>query len=279
MHNPLRSEAEMFRVVVIVGFAAAPVIALGLIAGPEWGAIMLAVEVGMGIGLMWRALRGSDPHTAAVTSSDDEVRRILVVANETVTGKALLSEIHGRCAGRPSEVMVIVPALPGSRLEHLAHDVDAALAEARERLDASLRAMARRRDRGARRGRGPSRPQRGDRGRASGLRGRRGDRLDPPAGALEVAGAGGGRARPGGDPAAGLPRGRRPRGRGGDADRGLIRSAGREPAYLPPTLSSKYWTRPWRSFGESLVSKSWGMTLGWKPWAISELGSTICFSM
>jgi hypothetical protein len=142
MHNPLRSEAEMFRVVVIVGVAAAPVIALGLIAGPEWGAIMLAVEAGVGIGLMWRALRGSDPHTAAVASSDDEVRRILVVANETVTGKALLSEIHGRCADRPSEVMVIVPALPGSRLEHLAHDVDAALAEARERLDASLRAMA-----------------------------------------------------------------------------------------------------------------------------------------
>ena len=44
MHNPLRSETEMFRVVVIVGIAAAPIVALGLIAGPEWGAILLAIE-------------------------------------------------------------------------------------------------------------------------------------------------------------------------------------------------------------------------------------------
>lgn len=141
MHNPLRSEAEMFRVVVIVGIAAAPVIALGLIVGPEWGVIALAVELAFGVGFMWRALRGSEPHTASVASSDDDVRRILVVANETVTGRALLAEIRSRSGDRPSEVMVVVPALPATRLEHLAHDVDATLAEARERLDASLRAM------------------------------------------------------------------------------------------------------------------------------------------
>lgn len=142
MHNPLRSEAEMFRVVLIVGVAAAPVIALGLIAGPEWGAILLAAELVVAVGLMWRTMRGSEPHTADVASSDDDVRRILVVANETVAGRALLAEIRSRSADTPSEVMVVVPALTASRLEHLAHDVDAALAEARQRLDASLRAMA-----------------------------------------------------------------------------------------------------------------------------------------
>ena len=142
MHNPLRSEAEMFRVVVIVGIAAAPVIAIGLIAGPGWGAITLAVEVAIGLALVWRGLRGTEPHTATVASSDDDVRRILVVANETVAGQALLSELRSRSVGGPSEVMVIVPALPASRLEHLAHDVDDCLAEARRRLDSSLRAMA-----------------------------------------------------------------------------------------------------------------------------------------
>lgn len=142
MHNPLRSEAEMFRVVVIVGIAAIPVIALGLIAGPAWGAVALGVELGIGIGLIWRGARGSEPHVAEVAASDDDVHRVLVVANETVAGRALLDAIRGRTEGRPSEVFVVVPALTSSRLEHLAHDVDGAIAEARERLDRSLETMA-----------------------------------------------------------------------------------------------------------------------------------------
>jgi GABA permease len=131
----------MFRVVVIVGIAAAPVVAVGLIAGPEWGALLLALEVGIGIGVLWRSSRGTEPHTAAVATADDDAHRILVVANQTVAGQALLEEIQRRCAGRPNEVFVVVPALPGSRLEHLAHDVDAAIAEAQARLERSLEAM------------------------------------------------------------------------------------------------------------------------------------------
>lgn len=142
MHNPLRSEAEMFRVVLIVGIAAAPVIALALIFGPEWGAILLAIEIGVGAWLGWRSLRGTEPHTAEVADSDDTVHRVLVVANETVAGEALLSELRRRTRGRRSEVMVVVPALASSRLRHLSHDVDGAIAEARERLDRSLEAMA-----------------------------------------------------------------------------------------------------------------------------------------
>ena len=131
----------MFRVVVIVGVAAAPVIAVGLITEPVYAAILLGVEVGIGIGLLWRSSRGSEPHTAAVATSDDETHRVLVVANQTVAGRALLEEILVRCRGRSSEVFVVVPALPHSRLEHLAHDVDGVLAEARERLGRSLAAM------------------------------------------------------------------------------------------------------------------------------------------
>lgn len=142
MHNPLRSEAEMFRVVVIVGIAAAPVIAIGLLTEPVYAAILLALEVGIGIGLLWRTSRGSEPHTAAVAEAPDETHRVLVVANQTVGGRALLDEIRGRCEGRRSEVFVVVPALPGSRLEHLAHDVDRAIEEARERLGRSLETMS-----------------------------------------------------------------------------------------------------------------------------------------
>lgn len=141
MHNPLRSEAEMFRLVVIIGVAAVPVIALGLIAGPEWGLVVLGLELGIGIGLIWRGSKGTLPHEAEVAHDDDDVHRILVVANQTVAGRSLLNEIKAHHEGRETEILVVVPALPHTRLEHLAHDVDSAIAEARTRLDESLAAM------------------------------------------------------------------------------------------------------------------------------------------
>src|SRR5918999_741418 len=104
MHNPLRSEREMFRVVVIVGVALGAVIALGLISATA-GAILLAV------------------------------------ANQTVGGRALLDEVKNHCRGRKCEVRVVVPALTRSYLEHWSSDVDGAIAEAQRRLDVSLRAM------------------------------------------------------------------------------------------------------------------------------------------
>jgi hypothetical protein len=61
MYNPLRSEAEMFRLVVVVGLAALPVIVLGLAAGPVWGLIALGLELGIGIGLIWGSSRRSKP--------------------------------------------------------------------------------------------------------------------------------------------------------------------------------------------------------------------------
>jgi len=142
MHNPLRSEAEMFRLVVIIGLAAVPVIVIGLAAGPEWGAIVLGVELGIGLGLIWQGSRGREAHEAEVTRSDDDVHRILVVANETVGGKTLLDELRARSQGRKAEIFVVVPAIASSRLQHLAHDVDDAIAEARTRLDSSLAAMS-----------------------------------------------------------------------------------------------------------------------------------------
>jgi hypothetical protein len=142
MHNPLRSEAEMFRIVVLVGLAALPVIVLGLAVSPGAGAILLGVEVLAAAWFAWSRTRGVEPHEAEVAAGDDGVYRLLVVANETVGGRALLSEIQTRCAGRRSEILVVVPALASSRLAHLAHDVDGAIAEARTRLDHSLRTMA-----------------------------------------------------------------------------------------------------------------------------------------
>jgi hypothetical protein len=141
MHNPLRSEAEMFRLVVIIGAGCAAVIALALITAPIYGLILLAAEIGVGAGFALRGARGTLPRRAQVAHDADGTYRVLVVANETVGGRALLEEIKNRCKGKTSEVLVVVPALTTSRLEYLASDVDRELGEARTRLDESVRAM------------------------------------------------------------------------------------------------------------------------------------------
>jgi hypothetical protein len=131
----------MFRLVVIIGAACGLVIALALIFEPVVGAIVLAAELGLAAGLIWRSSRGSLPHQAEVAEGDSETYRVLVVANETVAGRALLEEVRNRVKNRNSEIFVVVPAMASSRLEHLAHDVDGAIAEADKRLTASLQAM------------------------------------------------------------------------------------------------------------------------------------------
>jgi hypothetical protein len=141
MHNPLRSEGDVFRAVVIVGIGAAAVIAVTLLTRPAVGAALLAAEVGLGVGFLWRGAQGGTPHRAEVAHRDDPTYRVLVLANETVGGQALLAEISNRCKGRTSEILVVVPALPGSRMEHWTSDVDGAVEEARARLDDSLRRM------------------------------------------------------------------------------------------------------------------------------------------
>jgi hypothetical protein len=141
MHNPLRSERDVFRGVVIIAIALGAVIALTLLTRPAVGAALLAAEIGLGIGLLWRGAQGTIPRQAEVAARDDTVYRVLVLANETVGGQALLAEIQNRCKGRNSEILVVVPALTSTPLEHWASDVDRALDEARERLDTSLAVM------------------------------------------------------------------------------------------------------------------------------------------
>jgi hypothetical protein len=141
MHNPLRSERDVFRAVVVIGIGAGAVIALALITRPALGAVLLAVEIALGIWVLWRRARGTLPHQAEVVRDADDAYRVVVMANQTVGGRALLEEIKNRCQGRKNEILVVVPALTSSPLEHWASDVDAAIAEARQRLEDSLRAM------------------------------------------------------------------------------------------------------------------------------------------
>jgi hypothetical protein len=141
MHNPLRNEADVFRLVVVIGIAAALVVALTLIAGPVWGVLLAALLIGIGTGLVWRVTRGSEPRSVGSTSVADDTRRILVVANQTATGRELLEEIGNRCRGQRCEVMLVSPALVGSRAARWASDVDEGLDLARRRMARSVTAL------------------------------------------------------------------------------------------------------------------------------------------
>jgi len=138
MHNPLRSEADVFRLVVAIGLGAASVVALTLLTRPVVGVACAAALIGLGVGAAYWRSRGSLRTDVAVKRDGDGRHRLLVVANQTVAGRALLEEIANRCRGRDCEVLVITPALAGSRAAHWASDIDEGIERARERLDGSL---------------------------------------------------------------------------------------------------------------------------------------------
>lgn len=141
MHNPLSSEADAFRWVVVIGLGAVSVIALTLLTRPVIGVVWAAALIGFGAGLAYRGARGSLPRSVALTRGGDGKFRLLVVANETVEGAALLDEIRDRCRGRDCEVLVVTPALASSRASHWASDIDEAIELARQRMELSLIAI------------------------------------------------------------------------------------------------------------------------------------------
>jgi hypothetical protein len=142
MHHPIRSEAEAFRLVVIIGVGAGTVVALALLTRPADGAILAAALLGLGVGFAWRGARGSEPHLTEIAAAPGDGRhRILVVANQTVGGRALMEEIRNRARGRDVEILVVTPALTRTQLQHWASDVDEALEDAHLRRGRAVRTI------------------------------------------------------------------------------------------------------------------------------------------
>jgi hypothetical protein len=144
MHSPVRSESDVFRGVVIVVAGALLVVLLAAVTDASWAALLAGLLIGAGLALLWMRARGSLPERAEVAERSDDHHRVLVVANETIEGAALLEEIANRCEGRKrSELLLVCPALAGTRLQHLASDIDEGRAEAEGRLQRSLTALRR----------------------------------------------------------------------------------------------------------------------------------------
>jgi hypothetical protein len=64
--------------------------------------------------------------------------RVLVVANEAVSGEELRESLIAHLGSRESRVFVVAPALASSALHHYVGDVDGAIGPAAERLDRTL---------------------------------------------------------------------------------------------------------------------------------------------
>ena len=138
MHNPLRSEADAFRWVVVIGIGALSVIGLTLLTRPVVGVVWAALLVGFGAGVAYRASRGSLRGGVPLTRGGDGRHRLLVVANETVGGAGLLEEVGNRSRGKDAEILLVTPVMPSSRAAHLAGDIDEAMELARQRMELSL---------------------------------------------------------------------------------------------------------------------------------------------
>lgn len=138
MHNPLRSEADAFRWFVIILAGAIVVGAVGTLIGPLAGFLLAAVLIAAGAFVAYRASQGALRGDVALTRGGDGKHRVLVIANETVGGAALLEEISARCQGRRCEIRIVTPALVESRAAHWASDVDEAMERARQRMELSV---------------------------------------------------------------------------------------------------------------------------------------------
>lgn len=117
MKLELPSEQQMFKVVVLVGIAAVPVVALALLVSPLAGALLICFEIGIGLGVLRRfrlAARTAGPQSAG----GDWTQRLVVLAGETIASVevgdevARFSERHRRC-----EVRLVMPVAPGAPTE------------------------------------------------------------------------------------------------------------------------------------------------------------------
>jgi hypothetical protein len=133
--NPFRSETEAFRFVGIAVVGA--LLIVGAAAINTW--LGLAVAIAVLAAVMWWYGHQPSPGPPPVELSETphQAHRILVIANETVGGGPLRETLVRHASGRPTEILVVAPAL-NSRLRHWVSDEDGARAAAHERVQRSV---------------------------------------------------------------------------------------------------------------------------------------------
>jgi GABA permease len=140
LESPFRSEAAAFRFLLLTIGAFALIVAASWI-NPWLGFVvfLLLTAAVVWVYLRQRAPRAPREHLEHVGPAD--VRRVLVVASETVEGEELMQAIGDLALAGRTEFYVVSPAL-NSRLKTWTSDEDAARAAAQRRLDASIARLA-----------------------------------------------------------------------------------------------------------------------------------------
>jgi hypothetical protein len=140
MESPFRSEAAAFRfLLVTIGAFALIVLAAWIDPWLGLAVWLLLTAAAIGIYLHQRGPRPPRQHVEHVGPPDE--RRVLVVANETVGGEALMSAIGELAVSARTQFLVVCPAL-NSRLKTWTSDEDPARAAAQKRLDATISRLA-----------------------------------------------------------------------------------------------------------------------------------------
>ncbi len=151
MRNPLRSEAEAYRFLIVVVIGAAVIIVAALI--NTWLGVAAAVLVFVGLGrwLLKEPVPGAaDPPRPVVSSTPPGMRRVLVVAppgTETITapdgaellvvvpalastGESLTGAVDDRREDAEATAAALEARLPGARVEVGANDPALAVEDA-----------------------------------------------------------------------------------------------------------------------------------------------------
>lgn len=140
MESPFRSEAAAFRFLLITIAAFALIVAASWV-DPWLGLAVFLVLAAVAVWAYFRQRAPRPPAERVVHVGPPDVRRVLVVANETVGGEELMKAIGDLALAGRTEFFVVSPAL-NSRLKTWTSDEDGARAAAQKRLDATLARLA-----------------------------------------------------------------------------------------------------------------------------------------
>jgi hypothetical protein len=141
--EPVSQRADAFELLIVaIGYFAAIGVASAF--GGVWAGLAVFLVL-TAVAVLWIVRRGRAekpvPQEHRRGGGPDE-HRVLVIANETVAGRALREQVTHAAEGQRTRVLVVCPAL-NSPLRHWASDEDGARAAAQERLEASLAELRR----------------------------------------------------------------------------------------------------------------------------------------